>query len=262
MHPVFFEIGQLQITGYWVMTVLGLAVCTVYMALNNRTRRLPFLPWYDFMMLCCFTILSIFIGGKILGILVRIPTVIADWELYRNDLPAMWETLTSGRAFYGGLIMLLLVFLWYSKKQGLPGETLWALFTPAIPLFMVFGRLGCFFAGCCYGVEVPWGIVFPEGSLAPHGVALFPSQLAEAFGQLLLFIVLAVAERKMKKKWHLVLWYLTGYGVMRFVLEFFRGDIARGVWVLSTSQWISIAMVLAVAVIAVIESRKHRRAVM
>ncbi len=249
MLPVFFTIGELQVSGYWVMTVLGLATAASYMALTNRTRRLEFISWYDFTMLCCFAILSIFVGGKILGILVQIPKVAGSWHQYAGDFAGLWRTLTSGRAFYGGLVMLLLVFVWYAKKRKLPTQTLWALFAPAIPLFMVFGRLGCFMAGCCYGKEVPWGIVFPPDSLAVQGVALFPSQLAEAAGQLILFVFLALAERRIQQKQFLILWYLGSFAVLRFVLEFFRGDTARGIWLLSTSQWISIVIFAAVIVI-------------
>ncbi|MCD7863514.1 MAG: prolipoprotein diacylglyceryl transferase [Lachnospiraceae bacterium] len=114
---------------------------------------------------------------------------------------------------------------------------------------MTFARIGCFMAGCCYGVEVPWGVVFPEGSLAPAWVPLFPSQLAESAGHLLLFFLFLSVKDKLRKKQDLLFLYLGRYAVMRFILEYFRGDAERGYWNgLSTSQWISLLLMLVVVI--------------
>lgn len=242
MCPIIFQIGGLTVSGYWMMTILGFFVTIVHLCLVNRTRRLTFISWYDMTMIWCLIILSIFIGGKIMGVLVSIPNLLSQWSYYKTNFSALWHAISGNRAFYGGAIMMAVTVGCYARKNHISTETLCALYTPAISLFMVFGRLGCFLAGCCYGIEVPWGIVFPEGSLAPAGVPLFPSQLAEAFGHLLLFVWLTWLERRSAKKWPLMVLWVCCYAVMRFFLEFFRGDDARGIWLLSSSQWISLLL--------------------
>ena len=115
-----------------------------------------------------------------------------------------------------------------------------------IPIMHGFGRIGCFMAGCCYGrpYEGFCAVVFPEESYAVSGVPLFPVQLLEA--GLLLLLGISLMYLRLKKKWHYTLeTYILVYGVIRFVLEYLRYDEDRGIFAgLSTSQWISVALVL------------------
>lgn len=258
MRPILFHLGQVPVTGYWFMAVMGIFSSILYLILTNRSRRLEFIPWLDLMILTCLVILAIPAGGMILGFFVRIPWLLSRWEYYSYHTQNLLGNLFGSNVFYGGLILVLLVILWYGKREQLSFDSIWALYTPVIPLFMVFGRLGCYFAGCCYGRPVPWGIVFPEGCPAPAGIPLFPSQLAESLGQLILFVAIVLLERRLRKKWTLILYYLTGYGILRFVLEFFRGDSVRGVWILSTSQWISIVMILISLGIWAVDRKRKR----
>ncbi len=247
MYPVI-HLGPLTLTGYWLMTVLGLLACTAYLLTVNRSGRLQPLEGQHLANLCFLSILSVFAGGKIMGVLVNLPDVIQHWTEYRTDFSALWTALTSGRAFYGGFVLLIVVFICYVRKYSLPADTVCALFVPVTALFMFFGRLGCFLGGCCYGIPIAHGIVFPEGSLAPSGVPLFPSQLAEAAAQLLLFLSLAILERRLEQKRSLISIYIACYSVIRFVLEFWRGDAQRGIWLLSSSQWVSLVLLLGVCV--------------
>lgn len=235
MCPVLFHIGPLPVSGYWAMTVLGLAVTYLYLYLSNRRSREK-LPTAHLNNLCCLCILSIFLGGILMGLLVQLPALLAHWDL-RQAL--------SHRAFYGGLLMLGLTLALYLRHYRLDSKAVARLFVPACPLFMVFGRLGCFLGGCCYGVPIPWGVTFPAGSLAPAGVPLFPSQLAEAAGQAVLFFLLLRLRDRVQKPTNLVWLYIAPYSLLRFVLEFGRGDTARGFWwLLSTSQWLSLGLLL------------------
>lgn len=113
-----------------------------------------------------------------------------------------------------------------------------------------FGRIGCFFAGCCYGKPTDsfLGVVFPQGSEAAieygYGTKVLPTQLFEAVFLFLLSAVMIVLLFKINFKYNMAL-YLAAYGIWRFVIEFFRGDY-RGGFVpgLSPSQFWSIIMVL------------------
>ena len=204
-----------------------------------------------------------------------------------------WE---GGLVFYGGVIASGAVMLWFCRRERWSFWTLGDLAAPALALGHVFGRMGCFLAGCCFGAPcpAPWGASFPAGSVAfdelqadgvlaagaRHTPALHPTQLYEASGELLLFLVLLwlqgrwgrldprTGERAVRPG-ALLLIYAAGYAALRFVVEIFRGDRARGFiaeWrvpalarplglpaehplFLSVSQFVSLVVLLAVAAV-------------
>ncbi|MCL1952665.1 MAG: prolipoprotein diacylglyceryl transferase, partial [Oscillospiraceae bacterium] len=114
--------------------------------------------------------------------------------------------------------------------------------------FHACGRVGCFCAGCCYGREAAWGIAFTHAPGAPNGVPLVPVQLFEAGFNLLLMAAILIFKPERRRPGLLLPLYLAAYAAARFVLEFFRGDSGRGVLLLSTSQWISLLVILPAAI--------------
>ena len=131
--------------------------------------------------------------------------------------------------FYGGLIGLLLGAYIYCRAAK---ADYWAVICralPAVPLAHGFGRIGCFLTGCCYGRECSaLGIAFAHSEVAPNGVPLFPVQLVEAACVLGLAPALASMSRRGRTGREMLAAYLISYGVLRFILEFFRGDGCRG----------------------------------
>ena len=133
-----------------------------------------------------------------------------------------------------------------------------------LPLGHAFGRLGCFFGGCCFGAptDAACGVRFPAGSpaflqhksqgLLPDGAVaslpVHPSQLYETAGNLVLFaLLLLLARSRPLPPGRLTALYLAGYAALRFALEFWRGDALRGVYFgLSASQYIALATLAAV----------------
>jgi phosphatidylglycerol:prolipoprotein diacylglycerol transferase len=116
------------------------------------------------------------------------------------------------------------------------------------------GRLGCFAAGCCFGkpATVAWAVTFRDLYAAravgtPIDTPLHPTQLYESFATFLIFLaLLAIAKRKTFDG-QVALSYVLLYSVARFLIEFFRGDVARGSvfgGALSTSQFLAILLVL------------------
>ncbi len=260
MCPVLFESGNIMISGYWGMTMLAILFSCTYIILENRHLGKQKIPGYHIYNMICVCILSIYIGGALMGVLVNLPEFIGNWQKYQGSLLKLWNAAFEQRAFYGGIIMVAVMICCYAKVCKLDGQSIVKLFVPATPLFMVFGRLGCFMGGCCYGVPVSWGMVFPEGSLAPAGVPLFPSQLLEAFVNFLIFLLLHRMTKRVKNAYDLILIYIVCYGVSRFFLEYGRGDIARGgFWIFSTSQWVSLALVSGVLAIQYIRKRRNEK---
>ncbi len=218
------------------MTFLGIFFSLVFVYLRSYKFGVTFKKMIILALTACFGML---IGSKFLFIITKIPDMIA----YPTEILSI--ILTSGFVFYGGLVGVLAVIVLYCKKGNLETEKILNWVTPTLPLFHMFGRIGCLLAGCCYGIESSWGVHLYFDA---DNVYRVPTQLFEAFFNLILFIGLLTYERfKVKKgdKYLLLPKYLFCYSIFRFFIEFFRGDIIRGIWFgLSTSQWISLIFIV------------------
>ncbi len=158
------------------------------------------------------------------------------------------ELTVGGITWLGGVIGAFPVAVWlfskFSKGKKQSGFYLLGLLIPAVCVGHAIGRIGCFFAGCCYGKPTDgiFGVQFP---LLNHKV--YPTQLFEAVFELVLFTVLILTFKK-TKKYYLPI-YLIAYGVFRFFLEFLRGDDRGGTgFALSPSQLMSIIIVVAAVI--------------
>lgn len=171
-----------------------------------------------------------------------------------GNMPGFWtvnnwlQLLKGVGVFYGGLIGGGVAAIIYCHKNNICFFEATDALIPSVLLFNVWGRLGCFFAGCCYGCASSWGIEFKNSVIAPNFVTLVPVQLFEsAFNLLILNIILLFRPEKNKRGILFPLYIIT-YSIGRFILEFFRGDIGRGIFIISTSQWLSI-IILPIGVI-------------
>jgi phosphatidylglycerol:prolipoprotein diacylglycerol transferase len=186
------------------------------------------------------------LGAKVLYLLTVLPSLAADLPLiFSAPQTFLNRYLYSGMVFYGGLIGGLLTAVLVSRSYHAKLSDYLPLFVPAVTLFFGFGRIGCFSVGCCYGAKTDsaCSVVFTQSLIAPNGVPLIPVQLIEAGFDFLLFIFLLVVYRIKKEGQTMLFLYLILYSVFRFTIEFFRGDIARGIlFGLSTSQWLSLAV--------------------
>jgi phosphatidylglycerol:prolipoprotein diacylglycerol transferase len=164
-----------------------------------------------------------------------------EFILYPLNIFKIWQ---GGLVYYGGFIAVIILAYAYTKIKKILLLKLCDFFAPALALGHALGRIGCFFSGCCYGKEssLPWAVVFiNEHSLAVRGKPLHPTQLYESFANFLLFVFLHFYSKKEHKPGVSFAVYITIYAVLRFVIEFFRGDY-RGVqcFGFSISQIISI----------------------
>jgi phosphatidylglycerol:prolipoprotein diacylglycerol transferase len=152
----------------------------------------------------------------------------------------VWE---GGLVFYGGIASAALVAVVFARRERWSFAVLGDVFAPGIAVGHALGRLGCFAAGCCFGKESgPWGVAFPTGSVAFEELGslgalspgasftppLHPTQLYEAGGELAIFAcLLALRPRLRARPGALLLAYAALYAGLRFVVEMFRGDVAR-----------------------------------
>lgn len=207
------------------------------------------------------------VGAVLLYGATNVPAMVqavADWRAGAYATPgafvAALAACFSGFVFYGGLVGGLVACCAYARRQGWDVPEVLDVFAVAVPLFHVFGRVGCFLGGCCYGVEADWGFVYTDVPVASsNGVRRVPIQLVEAACNAVLFGVLLRLFLRGRVRGGLVGVYGLAYAAVRFVDEFWRGDAYRGIWgPLSTSQWISIAVAVAAACYLVALRRRRR----
>jgi phosphatidylglycerol:prolipoprotein diacylglycerol transferase len=254
MHPILFEIPRIDL-GAWTLgpipirmygLMIGIGFILAITLASHRAKKEGINP-DRILDMGVYLLLAAIIGSRLLYVLT------AWHEFARNPLEvfAIWK---GGLVFYGGLLAAVPTGIWYVRKHSLPVWKTADILAPSIALGHAFGRLGCFFAGCCYGAPCngPVCITFTNAqSLAPLGVPLFPTQLMESAGEFTIFGLLLLLVRFKRFDGQIFGFYLIFYAVLRFVIEFFRGDVARGVYfggLISTSQ--IIAILIAVAAIA------------
>jgi phosphatidylglycerol:prolipoprotein diacylglycerol transferase len=170
------------------------------------------------------------------------------------DCTRILQVWQGGLVFYGGVAAAVAIAAWFARREGWSFWIVGDVFAPGLALGHVFGRLGCFAAGCCFGKAAAgaWGVPFPQGSVAFDELGsagailpgatltppLHPTQLYEAAGELALFTLLLWARPRLRSRpGALLLIYGAGYAVVRFVVEVFRGDFARAyVWSAATPR--------------------------
>lgn len=239
MHPILLRFADLTLHTYGFLLAAGFLLALVVALKEARRTGLDSNLIMD--LAVCILI------GALAG--SRLFYVLGNWSEFREnpvDAVKFWQ---GGLVFYGGLIFAFVIAFWYVRKYRLNFSRLADLVAPSIAIGQTLGRLGCFSAGCCYGAptKVPWACIFrDEGSLAPLGVPLHPTQIYESAATLGIFLVLIFMRRRKRFQGKLFWYYLLFYSVARFVIEFYRGD-PRG-WavpgVLSTAQAIGIPAVL------------------
>jgi len=207
--------------------------------------------------LCFYVLFAGLIGSRIVFILTKVD----DYVRHPLEIVMFWR---GGLVWYGGFIMAALYAVHYARKYRMNYFKLADMLIPSVAFAHAFGRFGCLSAGCCFGkpTAAPWGIVFPSGSMAQQAqqvsglvgisdqaLPVHPTQLYEAGAELALFWLLVLVRPHKRFHGELMLIWLAIYPVLRSIIEMFRGDKERGVYILSTSQYISILVAGAAVVL-------------
>jgi phosphatidylglycerol:prolipoprotein diacylglycerol transferase len=254
MYPILFEIWGFPVYTYGVLLAAAYLLGLQFALTRAKARGLDANRVMD---LGIWIIVSALIGAKLLLLVV-------EWDIYRRDPAELMTLVRSGGVFYGGLILAVLVAFWYMWRHRLPLWSVSDVFAPGIALGHVIGRMGCFFAGCCFGREttVPWAITFTSEYASrnvgtPINRPLHPTQLYEAGAELLILAILLATERKGRPYPGRTFWgYMLLYGISRFVIEFYRGDIRGTLGMFSTSQFVSMLIVPISIVMLILLARR------
>lgn len=251
MYNELIKIGPITVYGYGLMIAMG--ILTAYVVVENRARKLN-LNHERIFALVIWSLIGGILGAKLLYGITQIREILSDPK-------AIFNNLSNGFVVYGGIIGGILAGFLYCKIAKLNFLQYFDLFVPSIALAQGFGRIGCFLAGCCYGVETtsPFGVVFHQSHFAPNGVRLIPIQLIASGLDFLNFFVLIMFAKRRKADGQIAGFYLLFYSIGRFILEFFRGDLIRGnVEALSTSQFISLFMFALGCVLVLLKSHRSK----
>ena len=240
MHPVLFRWGEAALQTYSLMISVAYFVALgVWIFLARKRELLKAEAQINISLIACA---AGWVGAR--GLFVAV-----EWEHFASGEFHLWHLWEGGVVFLGGFVTGGLTFWALLRRFGLPGKLSLETAAPALCFAHAVGRLGCFANGCCHGsvCHLPWAVTYTDPlSAAPLLTPLHPTQLYEALGLVLLGLWLArKVLRAPKTRPEVVPTYLLGYGILRFVVEFFRGDTLRGAWLgLSTSQWIALMMIL------------------
>ena len=255
MHPILFEVGRFPVYTYGVLLAAAYLLGLQFALMRARTRGLDPNRVMD---LGIWIIISALAGAKLLLLVV-------EFDTFSHNPRELLGLLRSGGVFYGGLIAAVAVALWYLRRHKMPMWTVTDVFAPGIALGHVIGRMGCFFAGCCFGrpTDVPWAITFhsvyaAQNAGTPLDRPLHPTELYEAGAELLILLVLVATERKGRPFPGRTFWgYMFLYAVSRFIIEFYRGDPRGTVGMFSTSQFLSLILA-PLAIVMLIVLRRPR----
>lgn len=236
MHPILIEFGPFKLFTYGLLVALGFLA---FLWVGTREARRYGIAAKDFQDLGFTVLLSAIVGARLFF-------VVLEWRYFLENplqLVALWK---GGLVFYGGFVGATVAAVWLARRRRLPAWDTADAVAPALALGQALGRLGCFFAGCCYGAacDLPWAVTFTDpNSLARLGVPLHPTQLYEAAADLSLFALLyfGVAPRR-RAPGRVFGWYLVLYPALRFVVEMFRDDPRGALGPLSTSQAVGIPL--------------------
>lgn len=218
----------------------GVGFIIVFILFYIRTRKQN-IKLFHIVQLGIFCIVGIAVGSRFLFLLTRLP------DIFNGNATFIGTIINGGYVFYGGLGGAFLGIYVYSKIRKWNYKNIINIIIPCFPLFHLFGRIGCFMSGCCYRIECSVGIPL---AVDPT-IKRFPVQLVESGCCIIIFLILIfISKRKNNENLYKI--YLSMYACIRFILEFLRGDIVRGIWFgLSTSQWISIGLIVWIVSIGV-----------
>lgn len=247
MRPTLFHIGSLDVHAYGFLIALGVLIGVVLAVKRGRAVGIETGTTLD---LTFYAVVVGMLGSRALYVLMHAPLYARlcvgtgaprTTRQWLSDCTAPLHIWQGGLVFLGGAVLAAGTTLLYARRKKLALGLVADVLAPSVSAAHVFGRLGCFMVGCCYGKPWPGGVHFPPDSVAYTELlgkghvlvgagttyALHPTQIYEAAGELVIFVALSWLWRRRHTPGSVALAYAFGYGLLRFVVELFRGDAVR-----------------------------------
>lgn len=218
MHPILLQFGSFSIKTYGFFIAIGFLMGITF-ALKEAKRT-----GYDpqlILDLSFYMIIGAIVGSRLFYVL----THISHYQQTPLDAFKVWQ---GGLTFFGGFILSMIICIWIIKKHKLSIWKTLDMFAPSLAIGVFFGRLGCFFAGCCYGkpCSLPWAVTFTDPhSLAKLNVSLHPTQLYSSTAAFIAFLILVAFRKRKSFDGQLALMWILLYSFFQLIIEMFRGDV-------------------------------------
>ena len=255
MYPELFHIGGFTVFSYGFFIMFGVFLAFLFFYLNRNEIKLN-VDQISELFLWCFA--SVFLGGKVFYFFEK-PIY------YMGHIGEFFHNMGQGFVFYGSFIFTIPTIVWWFRKNKVPVAFGFDFLAIGGSLVHGFGKIGCFMAGCCHGIQCSSdvGFVFtnPKSAANPLNVPLYPDQLWDAAAILLIFVFMMLYRKSKKFNGEIFLIYAILYGIIRFITENYRGDESRGYiikGVLTHSQLVAIVVVIVGFVVYVNRMRNHK----
>jgi len=255
MYPVLLSIGSFKLYTYGLFVAIGF-LCAMSISKKMARSYHKHISADSVTDIYFIILISALIGARALYIFI-------SFDAYKNNLLDIFKIWNGGLVFFGGFCGAVVGAYIGIKVKQLPLWQTADIIAPGIALGHALGRIGCFFAGCCHGIEcdLPIAVKFwhPE-SLAPIGVLLHPTQLYSVISNLVLFSVLIFLFRHKKFDGMVFLIYIMVYSFFRSIIESFRGDFRGDFFFdfISLSQGIGLSVsVIALVLLIKLSGRHH-----
>jgi len=249
MHPILFQFdtpGFLTsflpdtITIYTYGFLIACGAITGFLYTAWQAKKQFNFPYEETQQLILWIIIAAVVGGKLF-------IVFEDPSFYLSNPAALFKNFGNGFVFYGSLLFAIPALLIFIKIKKLPLFGMLDVMAVTAVIVHAFGRMGCFMAGCCYGVPSHGftAVTFhdPHSQADPLGIPLHPTQLYSVSALLIILLVLLFVKYRKQFDGQLFMIYLMLYAIGRSVIEVFRGDLERGFIIdniISNSQFISL----------------------
>jgi len=237
MHPILFRIGSFEIGTYGLLMAMGFLAALI---LGKRYAKEDGLAPDAMVDISLVVLIAGILGSKLLMVIVDLFSGQPVSQVFSLG------TLRAGGAVHGGILAAILAFFWRVRALKVPAAKTLDILASAVPLGQAIGRLGCLAAGCCYGAycDMPWAIVFHDPNPAFHDpsavrfgpfgnpleIPLHPVQLYFCLSNLAIAAALFFSRRFRKFPGQLAALYFGLEGLLRIILETWRGDYDRGFW--------------------------------
>lgn len=251
MHPILFKYGFIEIRFYGLMYVVAILVGSYIIKREVRRKGMPMSP-DEVMNFIVWVVLGGVVGARLYYVLFNLSFYMANLA----EIPAIWH---GGLAIHGGIGGGALVAYFYLKNKGVGFWRMADAVAPAGILGQTFGRFGNFMNGDAHGrpTDMPWGLVFPPGSIAGSefpNTPLHPAMLYELAINFSIFCLLWLGLRRTgHRDGYLFAMYLMLYSLGRFFVEYFRADSLM-FGPIKAAQAVSLAIVV-VAGAAIVSGR-------
>ena len=235
INPDLINIGPLSIRFYGIVYALGFLLVTHLITKKAKEKKIKNLTPDKAIDLVTYTMIFGLIGARLMH-------VISDFYIYKTNLIGIFKIWEGGLGFQGGLVGGLIFIYFYCKKHKINFLKFTDTIALPLPLIIGFGRIANFINGELIGnpSNLPWCVVFSR----IDDICRHPSQLYQSLSQFILFgILLYLSKTKMsKKKGFISFSFIAGYGLFRFVTDFFRSDYHIYLFGLSHTQILNIFM--------------------